>query len=104
MAAAAAILEFGPKRFSYFYITTHPMLPANFRVNWPFGSGEEAKIDFQDGRHGDYLGIPIGTILAIFFLDLQVTPMLLTKFQVNLPLGSGEEATAAILNFGSKRF
>ena len=39
------------------------------------------KIDFQDGCHGGHLGFPIGTILAIF--DLQVTPMLPSKFGVN---------------------
>ena len=33
------------------------MLPPKFRVNWPFGSGEEAKNRF-----------PVGTILAIFFI------------------------------------
>ena len=27
------------------------MLPTKFVVNWPFSSGEEAKIDFQDGGH-----------------------------------------------------
>ena len=63
------------------------MLPSKFGVNWPFGSGEEAKIDFQDGGH---FGFPIGTILAIF--DLQVTLMVPSKFEVNWPLGSGEEA------------
>ena len=36
-----------------------------FQVNWPFGSGEEAKKDFQDGCHGGQLGFPIRTILAI---------------------------------------
>ena len=56
------------------------MLPTKFRVNWPFSSGEEAK-DFQDGCHGGHLGYPIGTILAIF--DLQVTPMSPTKFGVS---------------------
>ena len=56
------------------------MLPTKFRVNWPFSSGEEAKIDFQDGCHGGHFGFPIGTILAIF--DLQVTLMLPTKFGV----------------------
>ena len=45
------------------------------------------KIDFQDGGH---LGFPIGTIIAIF--DLQVTLKLPTKFRVNLLLGLGEEA------------
>ena len=60
------------------------MLPAKLGLNWPFISGE-AK-DFQDGG---YLGFQIGTILAIFYL--QVTLMLPTKIQVNWPFGSGEE-------------
>ena len=64
------------------------MLLTKFRVNWSFSSGEEVKkIDFQDGGH---LGYPIGTILAIF--DLQVTPMLPTKFRVSWLLGLGEKA------------
>ena len=63
------------------------MLPSKFGVNQPFGSGEERKIDFQDGGHGSHLGFPIRTILAIF--DLQVTPMLPTKYQVNWPRGVG---------------
>ena len=62
------------------------MLPIKFHVNWPFGSGEEAN-NFQDGCHGN-LGYPIGTILAIF--DLQVTPMSPIKFGVNWPFGAGE--------------
>ena len=66
------------------------MLPTKFRVNWPFGSGEEAKNNFQDGCHGGHLGYPIGKILAIF--DLQVTPMSPNKFGVNLPFCAGEEA------------
>ena len=44
-------------------------------------------IDFQDGGHGGHLGFPIGTILAIFYL--QVTPMLPTKYQVNWPRSVG---------------
>ena len=48
---------------------------------------KKQKIDFQDGSH---LGFQIGTILAIF--DLQVTPMLPTMFGVNWLLGSKEEA------------
>ena len=114
------------------------MLPSNFGVNWPFGSGEEAikrfsrwrpwppswisdqhdfsyfglqvtrcflatlesigllvqekkrKIDFQDGGHRGHLGFPIGTILAIF--DLQVTLILPSNFGVKWPFSSGEEA------------
>ena len=45
------------------------------------------KIDFQDGGHPGFL---IGTILAVF--DLQVTLMLPSKFGVNWPFDSGEEA------------
>ena len=62
------------------------MLPTMFQVDWPFGSGEDAKLGFQS----DHLGLLIGTILLIFYL--QVTAMLRTKFQVNYPFGSGEEA------------
>ena len=51
---------------------------------------KQRKIDFQDGGHGSHLGFPIGTILAIF--DLQVTLMLPSKFGVNWPFSSGEEA------------
>ena len=44
----------------------------------------------QDGGNGGHLVFAIGTILAIF--DLQVTPMPPTKFKVNKPFDSGEEA------------
>ena len=56
------------------------MSPTKFGVNWPFGAGEEAKKNFQDGGHGGHLGFLIRTILAIF--NLQVTLMLPTKFRV----------------------
>ena len=58
------------------------MFPTKFGVNWLFGLGEGAKIDFQDGGH---LGFPIGTILAIF--DLQVTRCFLPS--INWPRGVG---------------
>ena len=48
------------------------------------------KIDFQDGGNDGHFACPIGTILAIF--DLQLTPMLPTKFRVNWNLGLVEEA------------
>ena len=63
------------------------MLPSKFRVNWPLGSGEEAKNRFSRWRPS---WISLGTFLAIF--DLQVTSMLPSKFEVNWPFGSGEEA------------
>ena len=50
----------------------------------------EAKIDFQGGSHGGHCRCPIGSILAIF--DLQVISMLTTNCQVNWPFSSGEEA------------
>ena len=53
-----------------------------------FSIKEKFKIDFQDGNCGGHLVFPIGTILAIF--DLQVTSMTFTKFQVNWPFCSGE--------------
>ena len=64
------------------------MLSTKFGVNWLLGLGVEAKMDFQDGCHGGHLGFQIGTILAIF--DLQVTPMFPSKFGVNWLFGSGE--------------
>ena len=42
------------------------MLPTKFRVNWHFGSGEEAKNEFQVGCHGGHLGFQIGKILTNF--------------------------------------
>ena len=83
-----------------FYLQVTLVLPTKFEVNWPFGSGVEAKNrfsrrsekywGFQDGRHGGNLGFQIRTILAIF--DLQATPMLPTKLRVNWPFGLGEKA------------
>ena len=66
------------------------MLLPMFGVNLLCILEKKQKIDFQDGCHGRHLGFPIGTILAIF--DLQVTQMFPSKFVVNWPFGSGEEA------------
>ena len=82
MATVAAILISDRNDFSYFWFTSHPY--ASYQVSSQlafFVQEKKRKTDFQDGRHGGYLGFPIGTILAIF--DLQVTPMLPTKFRVN---------------------
>ena len=57
------------------------MLPSKFGVNWPFGSGEEAKKYFQDGRHGGHLGFAIGRILATF--DLQAPWCFLASLESN---------------------
>ena len=48
MAAMAATLDFRSARFlPIFDLQVTPMLPSNFGVNWPFGSGEEAKNRFS---------------------------------------------------------
>ena len=75
MAAMVAILDFRLARLWLLFIYKSPRcFPSKFGVNWPFSSGGEVKIDFQDGHHGGHLGFPIGMILAFF--DLQVTLML----------------------------
>ena len=76
--------------FSYFLSTCHPNTFYQVSRTGLSVQEKKRKIDFQDGCHGGHLWFPIGTILAIF--DLQVTPMLPTKFGVNWPFGSGEEA------------
>ena len=43
MAAMTTILVFDRQEFSYFDLQVTLMLPTKFGVNWPFGSGEEAK-------------------------------------------------------------
>ena len=81
MAAMAAILDIRLERF-LLYLILPSFKPVGLSVQ-----EKKRKIDFQNGSH---LGFPLGTILAIF--DLQVIPMLPPKFQVNLPFGSEEEA------------
>ena len=60
------------------------MLPTKFGVNWPFMKVQKKRLkDFQNGHHGSHLGFPIGTILAIF--DLQVTPRPASVAQLDAP-------------------
>ena len=66
------------------------MLPSKFGVNWPFGSGEEAKNRFS--RRLPWRTFWFYDQLDLTNFDLQVTPMLPSKFGVNWPFGSGEEA------------
>ena len=82
----AAILDFQSAQFSLFLIYKSPrcFLASLEQLAFQFRRRSE-KIDFQDGGHGGHLGFPIGTILAIF--DLQVTLMLPTKYRVNWPRG-----------------
>ena len=89
--AAMAALDFRSARFSLFliYKSTRCFLASLESIGLSVQE-KKRKIDFQDGCNGGHLGFPIGTILAIF--NLQVTPMLPGKFGVNLPFGSGEEA------------
>ena len=60
------------------------IVPSKFGVNWPFGSGEEAKNRFSRWRPSW-----ISDRNDFSYFDLQVTPMLPTKYQVNWPRGVG---------------
>ena len=85
----AAIVDFQSARFWLFLIYKSPQcfLPS-FESTGLSVQEKKRKINFQDGCHGGHFGFPIGTILAIF--DLQVVPMLPTAFGVNWLLGLGE--------------
>ena len=63
------------------------MHPSKFEVNWPFGSGEEAKNRFSRWWPWRPSWIFDQHDLAIF--DLQVTLMRPTKYRVNWPRGVG---------------
>ena len=81
----AAILDFQLARFLLFLIYKSPQcFLASLESTGLSVQEKKQKIDFQDGGH---LGLPIGTILPIF--DLQVTLMLPTKYRVNWPRGVG---------------
>ena len=60
------------------------LLPSKFGVNWPFGSGEEAK-----NRFSRWWPSWISDRNDFSIFDLQVTPMLPSKYQVNWPRGVG---------------
>ena len=80
MAAMAAILDFRSARFYLFLIYKSPRcFLASLESIGLLVQEKKRKIDFQDGGH---LGFPIGTILAIF--DLQVTLMLPSKFGLSV--------------------
>ena len=64
------------------------MLPSKFGVNWPFGSGEEAKNRFSRWQPLRPSWISDRHDFSFFF-DLQVTLMLPSKFGVNWPRGVG---------------
>ena len=77
MATMVAILDFWSKQFKqlWIYKSTQCFLPS-FESNGLSVQEKKRKMDFQDGGHGGHLGFLIGTILAIF--DLQVNLMLPT--------------------------
>ena len=92
-AAMAAIMDFRSEQFYFFfffliYKSSRCFVPSFKSISLSVQE-KKRKIDFPDGRDCGHLGFPIGSILAIF--DLQVTPTLPIKFRVNWPFGSGEE-------------
>ena len=42
-----AIFDFRSELFMFFYLQVTPILSTKFQVNWPFGSGQEAKNRFS---------------------------------------------------------
>ena len=69
------------KDFSYILFTNH--LDASYKVSSQLDLRfrRRSEKNFRNRHYDGYIVFPIGTILAIF--DLQITPMLPTKFQVN---------------------
>ena len=63
------------------------MPPFMFRLNLTYGLGEMSFEEFQDGRHGSYLGYRNKTILPILNLYAPMPPI---KFQLNLVYGLGD--------------
>ena len=57
----------------------------SFNSNCPAVWDEKPKIGFQDGGYGSDFGFPIGMILAIFHLHVNL--LLHCKFQLNSPCG-----------------
>ena len=60
-----------------------------FNSNCPAVWVEKSKIGFQDGGYGGHVGFPIGMILAIFHLHVNL--LLHYKFQLNLHCGLQED-------------
>ena len=73
-----------------FDLRVTPMLPTKFRVNWPFGSREEAKNRFSRWLPWQPSWISDWHDFSHFWST--VTPMFPTKFGVNWSFGAGEEA------------
>ena len=65
----------------FFYVQVTPMFLPSFKWTGLSVQEKKLKLDFKDDGRGGHFVFPIGTILAIF--DVQVTLMLPTKFQVN---------------------
>ena len=80
MAAMAAILDFQSEQFKLFLIYKSPRSFLSSFESIGLSVPEEKRKKKKDFQDGDHLWFPIGTILAVF--DLQVTPMISAKFQV----------------------
>ena len=72
------------------------MLSTKFRVNWPFGTGEEVKNRFPKWRQYWQSWTLDGIISATF---VQVNLIRSTMFRVTLPFRSGEKANGGHLGF-----
>ena len=65
------------------------MPPIKCRLSLIYGWKEISFEEFQDGRHGGYLGYRNEIILAL--LNLHVAPMPHNKFGINQTKGSGTD-------------
>ena len=82
------------------------MLPAELHINWPFGSGEEAKNRFSrwpPWRPTPWRPSLISDRNDFSYFYLHGKPMLPTKIQVSWPFGSGEETKNRFLRWISDR-
>ena len=82
-------LGFPMGQFYSFFFYLHPDASHQVESIGLTFQEKKRKIDFQDGHHCHHLGFPIGTILAIF--DLQVSQMLFLPSFESWPFSSGDE-------------
>ena len=94
VAATAAILDFRTT-LAIFDVQVTPMLPTKFQVNWPFGSGEEAKNRFSRWPPRRPTSISDRNDFSCFWSTSH--PMLTTELQVNWPELSSHKSIGLLI-------
>ena len=80
-----ALKDFLKYSYEYFQSTGNSVAKVCFNSNRPTVWVEKLKTGFQAGGYGGHFGFPIGMILAIFHLHVNL--LLHCKFQLNSPCG-----------------